>query len=106
MTAKTNTERGKEYRARKAAAQLVEVRGIFAPAAAHPAIKAAAVKLSASPLPEHLVCVVDLRMPERQADGGVLMRDPVTHTAWTPDGKKLLARQGVVRRRTDPEGSS
>lgn len=47
MTAKTNTERQAAYRARKAAANLPEVRGIFAPAAAHPAIKAAAVKLSA-----------------------------------------------------------
>lgn len=33
---------------------LAEVRGIFAPAADHPAIKAAALKLSARPLPENL----------------------------------------------------
>jgi hypothetical protein len=47
MTAKTNKERQAAYRARKAAADLPEVRGIFAPFAAHPAIKAVAVKLSA-----------------------------------------------------------
>jgi hypothetical protein len=62
VTAQTTAQRQAAYRTRKAAANLPEVRGIFAPTADHPAIKAAAVKLS--------------------------------------------ARQGVVRSRTDPEGSA
>jgi len=44
MTAKTTAERQAAYRARKAAANLTEVRGIFALRQIHPAIKAAAKK--------------------------------------------------------------
>jgi uncharacterized MAPEG superfamily protein len=46
MTAKTNTERQAAYRARKADANLPEVRGIFAAPEMHLAIKAAAAKLA------------------------------------------------------------
>ena len=45
MTAATPAERQRAYRARKAAAQLQEVRGIFAPQEQHAAIKAAAAKV-------------------------------------------------------------
>ena len=38
-TAKTAAQRQATFRARKAAANLVEVRGIFLPVALHPAIK-------------------------------------------------------------------
>ena len=44
MTAKTTAERQAAYLARKAAANLTEVRGIFALRQIHPAIKAAAKK--------------------------------------------------------------
>lgn len=39
MTAKTTAERQREFRARKMAKQLEEVRGIFAPKHLHDAIK-------------------------------------------------------------------
>lgn len=45
MTAQTTTERQAAYRARKAAANLVEVRGIFLPQALHAALKEHARKL-------------------------------------------------------------
>ncbi len=45
MTAQTTTERQAAYRARKAAAELSEVRGIFLPQSMHAALKAHARKL-------------------------------------------------------------
>lgn len=48
MTTKTSTERQRAFRARKAAAQLEEVRGIYAPKAAHQAIKQAAKQIAAA----------------------------------------------------------
>ncbi len=45
MTAKSTTERQAAYRARKAAAALQEVRGIFLPQALHAALKKHARKL-------------------------------------------------------------
>lgn len=51
MTApvKPTTLRQRAYRERKAAAELVEVRGIFAPPKLHPKIKQEAAKLIKSP---------------------------------------------------------
>lgn len=46
---KTTTERQQAFRARKAAAQLQEVRGIFAPKALHAAIKQAAKQIKTEP---------------------------------------------------------
>jgi hypothetical protein len=48
MTAKTTTERQRDYRARKEAANLPEVRGIYALREKHPAIKAAAKLIAKS----------------------------------------------------------
>lgn len=45
-SAKTNAERQREFRARKAAEQAAEVRGIFAHPADHAAIKESAAKIS------------------------------------------------------------
>ena len=44
--AKTNAERQRDFRARKAALQIIEVRGIFAHAEKHAAIKEFAAKLT------------------------------------------------------------
>jgi hypothetical protein len=49
MTAKTTAERQAAYRARKAAARLPEVRGIYAAREKHPAIKAAAKMIAKCP---------------------------------------------------------
>ena len=46
MTAKTNAERQREYRARKANLQATEVRGIFAHVDDHAALKVRAVKMA------------------------------------------------------------
>lgn len=46
MTAKTTAERQRAYRARKAAAQLIEVRGIFAPREKHSGIRLAVKKMT------------------------------------------------------------
>ena len=46
MTAKTNAERQREYRARKASQQSTEVRGIFAHADDHAALKGHAAKMA------------------------------------------------------------
>lgn len=45
MTAKTTAERQRAYKARKAEAGLTEVRGIYAPAERHHAIREAAAKV-------------------------------------------------------------
>jgi len=47
MTAKTTAERQRDYRARKAAQHLSEVRGLFAPRAHHKPIRDAAKKVAA-----------------------------------------------------------
>jgi hypothetical protein len=44
--AKTNAERQREFRARKATEQATEVRGIFAPPADHAEVKEAAAKIA------------------------------------------------------------
>lgn len=49
MTAKTTSERQAAYRARKALADLAEVRGIFAPPDRHAEIKAQAKKTILTP---------------------------------------------------------
>ena len=49
MTAKTTAERQRDYRARKAAANLPEVRGIYAAREKHPAIRAAAKMIAKRP---------------------------------------------------------
>ena len=46
MTAKTNAERQREYRARKASQQSTEVRGIFAHADDHASLKGHAAKMA------------------------------------------------------------
>ena len=46
MTAQTTTERQAAYRARKAAAKLQEVRGVFLPAHLHADLKQFAAKLA------------------------------------------------------------
>lgn len=46
MTAKTNTERSRAFRERKAAEQQTEVRGIMAHVDDHAAVKAAAVRVA------------------------------------------------------------
>ena len=50
MTAKTNTERDQAAGKRRDALGLSEVRGIWAPAALHPAIRAQAVRLTRKPI--------------------------------------------------------
>jgi hypothetical protein len=47
MTAKTSTERGREYRQRQRARRLLEVRGIWAPKDKHSVIKTAAREFGA-----------------------------------------------------------
>ena len=46
MTAKTNAERQRDYRARKASQHATEVRGMFAHADDHAGLKAHAAKLA------------------------------------------------------------
>jgi hypothetical protein len=53
MTAKTTAQRQAAYRARKAAANLPEVRGIYAVREKHPAIKSAAKMISNVKLSGH-----------------------------------------------------
>lgn len=49
MTAKTTADRQRDYRARKAAANLPEVRGIYAARQEHPAIRAIAKMIASRP---------------------------------------------------------
>lgn len=72
VTAKTTTERVRAYRARKRAAGLAEVRGVYAPLAQHEAIKMRLTREGAT------FCAYETAMPGRvwskftDADGAAL----------------------------------
>ena len=57
MTVKTNAERQREFRARKAVQQTPEVRGIFARIENHAKVKEAAAKIERAKKPRNVAAV-------------------------------------------------